>query len=63
MTGPADNCGRCLTETAAVTVAPWRTDYRGGEVRAWYRCPGCGHEWRTSWDARALEAQVQDVVA
>ena len=63
MTAPADNCGNCLTPENSVTVAPYFTSWTGDQVRAWYRCPGCGHEWPTSWDAGALGAQVRDGAA
>lgn len=50
ITGPADNCGSCLTADCAVSVTPYAVAPVGSDaIRAWYRCPGCGHGWFTSW--------------
>jgi hypothetical protein len=57
---PADGCGNCITEERSVIVQPYivRADNSGGEgVRAYYRCPGCGHQWWPSWDTRGMEAE------
>jgi hypothetical protein len=54
---PTDNCGMCVTEERAITVHPHRVtvDGDGTGVRAWYRCPGCGHRWWTGWAIDALD--------
>jgi hypothetical protein len=50
-----DNCGNCVTEDAAVTACPVLVSARpDGQVKATYRCPGCGHRWETSWNAEVL---------
>ena len=49
ITGPADNCGNCLTPDSAVTVPPYLTEPEGqGAVRSYYRCFVCGFRWHTS---------------
>lgn len=50
MTGPADNCGECVTYERSVTAHPYfvRADGDDG-VRASYQCANCGHRWYTSW--------------
>jgi hypothetical protein len=49
MTGPADNCGACVTPERAVTVQPYLAQPDGAQgVRAYYRCE-CGHRWWTAW--------------
>lgn len=48
ITGPADNCGNCVTPEAAVTVRPYLTEPESpGAVRSHYRCE-CGHSWQAS---------------
>jgi hypothetical protein len=51
----ADNCGRCLTEDAAMTAFPVLVSASpDGQVKATYRCPGCGYRWETTWNAEVL---------
>ena len=48
--GPADGCGNCLTPERSVTVYPYLVEAAETTgVRAYYRCPSCGHRWHTSW--------------
>jgi hypothetical protein len=51
MTGiKADNCGNCVTAERSVTVRPYLTEPDGDHgIRAYYRCPECGHRWWTAW--------------
>jgi hypothetical protein len=52
--GPADGCGNCLTAEHSETVSPYLVEpSETTGVRAYYRCPACGHRWHTSWAAGA----------
>jgi hypothetical protein len=58
MTEPTDNCGNCLTPGCAVSVAPYHVEADDTEsVRAFYRCPGCGHSWSASYILGAEETE------
>jgi hypothetical protein len=59
MTHPlADCCPSCLTEEASPPVDPYTVQTVDAcNVRALYRCPGCGHSWFTGWNADALLGQ------
>lgn len=55
---PADGCGNCITVKRSVIVRPYIVRPDGGEgVRAYYRCPSCGHQWWTSWLTRGMDAE------
>ena len=48
ITGPADNCGNCVTAERSVPVRPYLTERDGADgLRCYYRCQ-CGHRWHTS---------------
>lgn len=49
---PVDGCPGCVTPAHSRLVHPYAVALRplGIEgIRAWYRCPDCGHRWWTGW--------------
>jgi hypothetical protein len=55
---PADGCGKCIAGERSVVVRPYIVRPDGEEgVRAYYRCPNCGHQWWTSWLTAYLAAE------
>jgi hypothetical protein len=59
--GPSDNCGNCVTQERAVTVAPSSVRFAADHsFRADYRCPSCGHAWFTSWLLDGTDYQLAE---
>jgi hypothetical protein len=52
---PADGCPSCLAASRSAVAHPSSVQIDGSGVLAWYRCPSCGHRWRTWWALEALE--------
>lgn len=52
---PADGCPSCLTVKRTTIAHPSSMQIGHSGVLAWYRCPSCGHRWRTSWALEALD--------
>jgi hypothetical protein len=57
-----DNCGNCPTIERSVTVRPYLVEPSPegviDAIRCYYRCPGCGHRWWTSWLLGADEMEL-----
>ena len=55
---PVDGCSNCITAGRVRLVHPYQVaelviDSLG--IRAWYKCPDCGHGWWTGWEHAQLD--------